>query len=230
MEDHGHDGSAVGEPLRGFLVAEDLNALSASRARLGEPSASDHTSIRRLLADGEDQRAVENLLLYPSLIPADIRFDTVLAGLGQSPSSYAALAAVVGLDEMDVESVAEADRRKLLARLLELIDDGPPVVARRASVAILPLLSTADVAPVVRTLERADDVVAHNLLYALCERVEPDVIQSVLVQTGGITDDTRERVRQAVRELGNRELPGRATIAAMPLYEPIPDRGEWHVP
>lgn len=175
--------------LRAFLRTGDLDELAGIRDELvGDRIAGDRTGgdrtgggvhrdnsdpadarptdpIRDVIREWTDRQSVANLLMYPELIPEDLRVAALLRGLTDRRDGYLRLAAAVGAG--DAEPLSDADRQGLGDALLDLVssDTGPAPV--RAAAQLGALLTVGDAPDLVVLLRHPEDAVRHNLTAAL---------------------------------------------------------------
>ena len=154
--------------LNAFLRSDELDETIALSRQLENLSAADTKAVRGVLEAWTDEQAVANLLMYSHLLPDDIRVETLLHGLNQQSDSYAVLAALVGLQDLELD---EDVRAAVVQRLVEIIANGPAVTAARATVLLGQLAHTQDADTFVRLLNHPDDTLRHNVLVALINAV-----------------------------------------------------------
>jgi len=93
--------------LASFLATEDLDDLLRAAMELDPPSDHELAVVRSTLHEWRNEQAVANLLFYPHFIPADLRLETVIHGLDEQRQRYYVLAAVVGLQDLDIAALSK---------------------------------------------------------------------------------------------------------------------------
>jgi hypothetical protein len=132
-----------------FLQATDLDALLSLRHELSPLTASDADRIESIIRDWDDYQQIANLLLHPSVMPAQCRFAAIDRALGSDDSPYLTLAAVVGLQSVDPLAVPAEHRSQLRNKLLRCIQSESETLAGRASVTMFRWFSESEAASVV---------------------------------------------------------------------------------
>ena len=77
MSENGLSSSA----LKRFLIARDLDELQAARMEISEITRADADSLAAYVSSGGDTQGLANLLMYPEVIPEQLRISTVVAAL-----------------------------------------------------------------------------------------------------------------------------------------------------
>jgi hypothetical protein len=186
--------SAVSDQLAAFLAARDLDDLAQAFAALEEVVAADADAIAELLSRHNDRQAIANLLMYPTVIPDRLRWAAVRSALDGERDTYLALSATIGLQSLDEGAVTESQRLEVVSALMSLIRSGGETVAARAA-GVIGRYLPADQAPrLVGLLDRAEDLVRHNVLAALIDAVGPEAVVEVIANAGRLTDEARDFV------------------------------------
>ncbi len=160
----------MNQNMEAFLQADELNNLASLAKQAAPLDAADATEIKALVEHWTETQALANLLMYPDIIPSEIRFEALLKGLQSPVKSYLVVAATIGLQRV-VSQLSDAEQKAVLDRLLEIIPLSPPTAAGRASVT-LSELSRADYADrFVVLLGHPGDMIKHNVLVALIKAV-----------------------------------------------------------
>lgn len=165
-------------PIDVFLTAIDLDELSdAGEALPRLPDDTGHAAAA--IESWSDVQAVANLLMYPAVLPEQLRVDALLRGL--RGDGYLRLAATVGVGDLPADELPDDVRRELLDALLDVVasDAGPAGV--RASAQVGPLLHTDDVELLEDLAAHPVDAVRHNLRQAALGVTTPDERRPVLL-------------------------------------------------
>jgi hypothetical protein len=205
-----------------FLSSRDLDRLAAARDEIHEISASDVSRIRDIVESESDPQAVANLLMYPELIPPNDREAALAKALSGEPN-YAMVAAVVGVQRAaEANALSEAFRNAVAERLVLLAGSSLDTIAARSTLALAELMDAVDLDEMLAVLERADEVVRHNLIAIAIPAVGAREIRqrlAALEAAGRLSDAT---VTDALRVL---ELRG---PAALPRLVFVPNRDDWN--
>jgi hypothetical protein len=183
--------------LRAFLTATDLDELWSARAKIAELDSQDLDEIDRVLQEWADAQAVANILMYPDLIPTDIRLHYMLQGLLENKTTYFVLAATVGLYRIDIEILSVDEQAKIVDQLIAVMKDHDGPIADRASVFLadkLLYLEEDHTTKIVGLLDLSSDLVRHNILVALIPLVGLENIRGFL-DTAVETDQMSEAAR-----------------------------------
>lgn len=187
------------ESVSTILAAADLDELYRAVRGLGRLSATDVEAIRAVLERWDDTQALANLLMYPKLVPVDLRAASLLRGLRDGERPYLALAAAVGLARLDAGWVSQAERTALRDQLLAAVAAGPDLVAVRAAIALAGFIDAADLPRVLPCLGHPDDRVCHNLLVALAEHVPPDALDAAIARARDVPPGRVELLRARLK-------------------------------
>lgn len=216
------------DPLDAFLAETDLDALMAARQRLGPASAGRAARIEGLLRAWQEPQALANLLFHPELIPAPLRLPALLKGLRDRANLYNALAAAVGLQDIDADSVDVPTRAALRGALVELVEGFPTVLAARAAATLTDYLRLDDVGLAWSLLGSPEPGVRHNLLYWLRSALGmPDdaaLLQAAAAQglPAAVLADIEARLAEDRQRLGE----GKPARLAHRSYTWIPNLGD----
>jgi len=150
--------------LDNFLKAEDLDDLLKIRQMMGPLSSADTERILQVLREWQDGQPISNLLFHPSLVPQDERLDAVDRALQCLDRPYFCLAAVVGLQSVEPETVPEHHRRRWVSSLLEFVRADAGVLSSRASVTIWKWLKDDEWRAFVRAYPVLDETASDNIL------------------------------------------------------------------
>ena len=179
--------------LERFLGADDLDAAAAAREDLDDLSPGDVERLARAADGGDGLQGRVNLLMHPSVLPADLRGAALEAGLREGPRSYAALAAAVGLGEVPADDLGE-HRAGVVAALLDLVEADTGLVATRAASATFGLLTAPEAAEAVPLLAHPTTSVRHALLGAVLDAVGPAGLRALLDSPGFVDPDAADEV------------------------------------
>lgn len=190
-------GLTLRPPVARIIGAADLDDLHRAVRALDRLDEADVAGLRVVLAAWRDAQAIANLLMYPKLLPPELRAVALLRGLGGDPP-YFALAAAVGLAALDAGGFTGEERLALRDRLL-LALRGEPLIAVRAAVALAGYVDGDDLARVVPELAHGDPRVVHNLLVALAEHSSLDVLDVAIAREPSFTPDRAAALRARLR-------------------------------
>ncbi|MEE3719371.1 hypothetical protein V2H45_21755 [Tumidithrix elongata RA019] len=160
----------MNEALKTFLETRDLDDLLEGRANISELDRENETEILRILKEWTNIQAIANLLMYPNLIPETNRIDYVLKGLRETNFNYLVLASVVGMGELNVESLSPQLITEVINQLIVIAKSDRGLIAERASVFLATRLwhfGANYASQIIELLDRPSDVVRHNTLVAL---------------------------------------------------------------
>jgi uncharacterized protein DUF7010 len=122
--------------LDALLNATDLDELLRLRHEIPALTPEESDRVAAVIREWRDRQAVSNLLFYPELIPAGIRFEALDRALHSSEDPYVALAASVGLQRVAPDDVPSEKREAWILTLLTHAGSTSPVLARRASMTL----------------------------------------------------------------------------------------------
>jgi len=182
-----------GSQLETFLAVNDLDDVLNAVRRIDDLSHDDEARILQVLSDWDKPQAVANLLMYPKLIPLEQRLDFLIKGLQENAIHYFKLAAVVGLQSIEIEDVPENQRQEILRMLVNLIKTYSGVLATRASATLNGWVQSGDGHAIAPLLRHPDSTVQHNILASLIEIVGFDTIVDfldVIFAAGGYPPET----------------------------------------
>ena len=165
--------------LAAFLAATDLGSLQRPRTELGHRD-NYRSGSGPFIATWADRQAFANLLMYPELIPADLRVTAFLRGLALHSDGYLRLAATIGVGSLDFGDLTAAERVALVEALLDLVagDSGPAAI--RAAAEFGRLMHPGNAPELVVLLTHPDAAVRHNVAAALARLLDPDSIADLL--------------------------------------------------
>lgn len=169
--------TATPSPIEVFLAATDLDDLADARESVGAPDVTGRAAAA--VESWSDVQAVANLLMYPAVLPEQLRIGALLRGL--RGHGYLCLAATVGVGDLSADDLPDAVRRELLDALLDVVaaDAGPAGV--RASAEVGPLLRADDLELLEDLAAHPVDAVRHNLAQAGLGVTAPDAREPVLL-------------------------------------------------
>jgi hypothetical protein len=159
--------------LKAFLSAEDLDEALRARHAIHALEEDDQWTVEEILFGETPPQAVANLLLHPSLIPSHVRIDILRKNLRDPSRPYFALAASVGVQEIDPRRLLEADRAGLVKDLWAALHRDPRV-SGRALISLLGFLRPRDAETVAELLDHDDSSVRHNALAWLIRHLGSD--------------------------------------------------------
>ncbi|NEO86559.1 MAG: hypothetical protein F6J87_20220 [Spirulina sp. SIO3F2] len=161
--------------LSNFLSSEQLDITQklANTLISLDQAQTDQAQIRNVIEQWNEQQAIANLLMYPSLIPSDLRLDSLLKALTERVS-YSALAAIIGLQGHD-DWWSNVERANIVEHLQSIVFGAPQAIANRASITLLDYLRPQDVDKTVFFLGSPHEVVQYNSLLALLRLFDTEV-------------------------------------------------------
>jgi hypothetical protein len=151
--------------LSEFLISSQLDTTRKLANTLISLNQTDEAQIRDFIKQWNEPQAIANLLMYPSLIPQDIRLDSLLKALTEQVS-YSTLAAIIGLQGHD-DWWSEAERATIVEHLQSIAFGAPQPISSRASVTLLDYLRLQDVDKTIFFLGSPNEIVQYNSLLAL---------------------------------------------------------------
>lgn len=131
--------------LETFLRCPELDDLG-TRHIASDLTPEQERRVREIVTAGEPRQALFNLLMWPQLIPADVRLATACAAMRQERDPYMRIAAAVGLQE---RKIADADWPAVRDALLGLLRDPRQQIQNRATIALRSGLRAGDAGAVV---------------------------------------------------------------------------------
>lgn len=217
--------TGISPDLKAFLETEDLDDLLKARSKLRQLNEKDVKNIRSILQKCNNPQQVSNLLLYPFLIPEDIRGSCLIKGLRERKNRYYVLASVVGLQGVDPTGFSEEERKAIKESLIFALKNSEGVISARASVSICDFLSSEDAFTMFELLGHSDEATRHNILSWLIRTMEgtdPGTFVS-MTNSSNIPEDVREEAIEKFKEHLNQKEAGETSSFAMQLYAYIPN-------
>lgn len=225
--------------LERFLRANDLDSLLSDSNILTELNAEDIKIIGDILQNGTDKQAIANLLMYPNLIPQDIRFECVFNSLQKPNYSYFLLAAIVGLDKLEFTSVEQ--QVTIFNQLISIIENNDGVIGDRASNFLssnLIFFHEDYSARIVHLLDHPSNVVRHNILSVLIPLIGLENIRSFMdnaVKSNQISETAHLYVERRLSEIKgfseDNTVDGSILdlgTLSLPLLSYIPNLKDWY--
>ena len=171
---------------------------------------------------------MSNLLFHPVVIPSAIRIEVILKALTDHQNPNIVLAAIVGLQDIDIQQISEEERDCIVMSLLEIMKNNETILADRASVSILPLLSKREMEKVFRLMSHPSVTTCHNLLGWLYREVANENLTEFMkmAEQAKIPPETREKVAQILDEDEKMKTRGLPSLLGSHLYSYIPNRKE----
>jgi hypothetical protein len=208
--------------LDDFLAATDLDDLADAYGALAESLPLDDKRISHVLASWTDVQAVANLLMYPTVIPDELRVAALLRGIRSE--GYLRLAAASGIGHLDPGALATDERAALIDALLDAVATDAAVTANRAAVSLAPLLTTADAPLVVELLDHPAPTVRHNLEIALLALLDTRELTAIIdAAETSVAASARARLIEDGIDL-NRPS---AEQERLPLLSYLPNYADW---
>ncbi|WP_235284289.1 hypothetical protein [Methanosarcina sp. 1.H.A.2.2] len=220
------------------------------RSKLRQLNRKDVKKIRSILQKWNSPQAVSNLLLYPFLIPEDIRGSCLLKGLREKKNSYYVLASIVGLQGIDPTSFSEDERNEIKESLIFTLKTSGGIISARGSVSICDYLSSEDASTMFELLDHPNDTTRHNILCWLIRAMEErgsdafvlmarssDENSSVpvrmraacsdafvsMARSSGMPEDVRKEAIEKFQEYLRQKEAGEVSSFSMQLYAYIPN-------
>lgn len=210
-----------------LLLARDLDELRDAVEEVAGDGLTpqDEASITAVLAAWTDVQAVANVLMYPTLMPAESRRDWLMRGLS-ADDAYLRLAAAVGVGQLPASQWSEDDVEMLVPALMRLVQRDSDVSASRAALSLGPLVRQADAPELAALLAHPDTGVRRNLESALFRSVGPQGLAAIL-DAGFLDEASTVSARQALEHDGIDldEVPDDMT--RMPVLAYIPNYSDW---
>lgn len=179
--------------LEAFLTETELDDL-ATRHVAADLSPAQEARVRQAVEIGTPRQARFNLLMWPQLIPADIRLSALRSAIRQDSDPYMRIAALAGMQGTSVK-VPAADWPGVRDDLLSALGDPRAAIRNRATVTLADRLVPNDVSAVLHaatTLELGGSEL-QNLLGALVKMGADDAATALIPMvlerwTGGPED------------------------------------------
>jgi len=174
--------------IKTFLETRDLDDLLESRANISELDREDEAEILKILKEWTNIQTIANLLMYPNLIPESERINYVLKALQEANHKYLILASVVGINELDIESLTPILSTEIINQIIVIAKIEMDIIAERASIFLATRLwhfGDSYKSQIVQLLDHSSDVVKHNILVALIPLVGLKNIRPFLKRSVG---------------------------------------------
>jgi hypothetical protein len=210
--------------LKAFLAAEDLDDVDSAKPDSRALTAEDTATIRSTLQRWRDAQAVSNLLLYPDLIPADLRVTSLFRGLAERRVPYFAVAAIVGFEKIDKGTLSAAERERVVSHLLAILKNTNDARAQRASTALGSFAGERVAPKVMGLLEHPDETVRHNLRAWLFSTFKDRGVGAFAAATAAsdLPEQKRRRVTEEFKKLVA-DPPKEDAGLLSPLFAYIPN-------
>jgi hypothetical protein len=211
-----------------FLACAELDDLSALAVPYDEQTPEERASVSAALDEG-DAQSVANLLMHPHMIAPDERFGVIAKALGDH-ASYATLAAIVGLQDVDPSTLIEHQAAWVGERLAALSGSADRVISERASVTLVAFAGLHQLDSLLSLLESEHEVVRHNAAVTIIDLLGPARATQALrhlVHSNEVSEATAEFVRVTLVELdvcGDDVATG---SLGLPLLSYIPNLRDW---
>jgi len=153
-----------------FLKAADLDDLESCRVNLTELDSGDTVELIEILRAWLDKQAIANILMYPELIPGNMRLPCIQKALSERNFTYFVLAAVVGISRLNIDEFSEKEQDTIVLQVITRINEDQGIIAERASVFLADnflYFRKQYYADVVGFLYHSSDLVRHNTLAML---------------------------------------------------------------
>lgn len=210
--------------LASFLRAVDLDELLRARRLVSSLTPDEVSMLESVLRNWSNVQSVANLLFHPGLIPAPLRFGAIDRGLHSYEQPYLALAATVGLQQVNPDEIPASTREEWVRVLLGMIESRS-VLASRASVSIFTILRDLDVGTLLSRYPVRDETASKNIIAFVLSRfgdLSPeDFIERLTLAASAPLHPVFE---EAHREYQRRKREdGRASLMKTPLLGYIPN-------
>ena len=213
--------------LEDFLKAADLDDLLKIRQRLAPPGPTEIHYIADVLCEWTDGQAISNLLFYPDLIPEPVRISSIDRALKAIDQPYFILAAVVGLQSIDPESILPETRQRWVSTLLKIVRSDAGVISSRASVTVWSWLRDGEAQEFIRSYPVPDETASKNIIAFVLSKFGELALSEYrarLRESGVGYLKRRHFVRRFEEYQQKRNEPG-AAFMALPLLSYIPNYG-----
>jgi len=219
---------AMTPELEAFLSAEDLDEILRARHAIHALEEDDQWAVEEILFKGSPPQAVANLLLHPSLIPSHVRVDILRKNLRAPSRPFFALAASVGVQEIDPRRLLEVDRNGLTEDLWAALERDPRV-SGRALLSLLGLLRPRDAGKVAQLLDHTDPSVRHNALAWLIRLLGSDDLEKweAFANEVGLPDETLGAVVEKLEEHNGKKNQGGQSNLNLFVAPYIPNMSEF---
>lgn len=209
--------------LSKFLNADDLDDALRAFQEIGKLDDNDFAYIRQILADWHPPQAVANILIH-ALIPQDQRIDYLLKGLRDDHIPYFVLAAIIGLQNVQAESVTKEQRQLIVNELFRIIEQYPEF-AGRGTISISPFLLLEDAPRMFHLLDILDGSSRHNVLAWLITKIGVNSQQEFLqiAENSGISVSAIQLAKNKLEEYTQAKAEGKFTNIGFPLLSYIPN-------
>ena len=232
------DGTARQTPsvtsLEAFLKARDLDELLRVRRDISSLTSEEASRVASLVRDWTDRQAVANLLFYPDLIPATLRFEALNRALHSTDIPYLVLAATVGLQQIVLDEIPADRRAAWVQALLRFVQSKSNVLAGRASVTLYSWIHSPmapDILPELLSLYPVpDEGACRNIVAAVlteCGDWSEDEFAQRLADWH-VSNSARTTLRRAHEEYREAKAHDefRALIMRSPVFAYIPNLSE----
>jgi hypothetical protein len=187
-----------------FLGTGDLDELLALRQEIGDEPATgrDARAIATVLDGWTDVQALANLLMHPSLIPAERRHSELMRGLDDVETPYIRIAAVIGVGDLQLGATTDVERHRFVHTLLDLIRSEDNLCADRGSFSLVWLMRQPDAPDVIECLAHPSDRVRHNIVQGLLEQLGSSGLKALLTEPGFVDPQVQAAGLAAVHDAG----------------------------
>jgi hypothetical protein len=214
--------------LRQFLDASDLDELQQYRENIDKLDDEDKKIIYETLSAGQKPQSVANILFYPELIPVDIRVSVLVESLVGKHNPYYQLAAIVGLQNIPVETFSEIEKQQIHDLLFQVMESNETVLAARASATIRPYVKEQDRERLFRLLEHINSTVRHNILGIIYEMSDPISKDELIAQCRfyQVAQDTISEISKKIQQHEDRKAKGKLSSLTTSIYTYIPNMSD----
>jgi hypothetical protein len=234
---HQADATASQADLYAFLKCEELDDLAALMPDPDTLSPNDRALIQWILDEWDEEQAVANLLMMPTLIAPDDQEMFLSKALRADDGSYFMLASIIGLSELSPDTFTDTTRREIAEQLLRLMSSSIGPIAQRASIAIADYLEADNADKLLVWLDQPNEIMRHNALVALISILGLEATRAKLrdlIGQGVFSLDAQEslapflaemdRLLQNVPVAPDQFLQSRLSTPLLPY---LPDLEEW---
>lgn len=149
--------------VKTFLRSEDLDDTLKSFRDLGELNKRERALIDKVIKKWSDKQAISNILFYPSILRKEEQLNTLLKGLHSEKTPYYALAATVGLQDIDKSNLSEESRVSVVNALLSTAKKYAKI-SDRVVVTLENFLKIDDASSLCDLLYLQNNTTQHNII------------------------------------------------------------------
>jgi hypothetical protein len=218
-----------GDALGAFLATDDLDRAADAGAQLTGAASDLSARIAAVIDAWSDRQGLANMLLCPTLIPPTLRAGAIERAL-RGDDGYLALMAAAGVGQVSRERLAEDERARLVAALLDLTASVDGIVARRAAASLGSLITVLEVPELLVMLRHSDAGVRRNILCALVPPLGTTSLAEILADRDEVAQEDAVGVTRALRSDGfDLDMPA-SNLRVLPMLDFLPNMADWDRP